>query len=40
MSELTKIVGIGLMGGMLALTVKSEKPEFAVLISRITAAVI
>ena len=40
MSELTKIVGIGLMGGMLALTVKSEKPEFAVLISLITAAVI
>ncbi len=40
MSEIIKIVGVGFMGGMLALTVKKDKPEFALLISLVTAVMI
>lgn len=35
-----KIAGIGFMGGMLALTVKKDKPEFALLISLVCAIII
>ncbi len=35
-----KIAGIGFMGGMLALTVKKDKPEFALLISLVCAVMI
>lgn len=35
-----KIAGIGFMGGMLALTVKKDKPEFALLISLACAVMI
>ena len=40
MSEIIKIAGIGFMGGMLALTVKKDKPEFALLISLVCAVII
>ncbi len=40
MSDIIKIAGVGFMGGMLALTVKKDKPEFALLISLICAVII
>lgn len=40
MNELVKIIGTGFIGGMLALTVRKQKPEFAVLIALITSALI
>lgn len=40
MNELIKIIGTGFIGGMLALTVRRQKPEFAVLIALVTSAVI
>lgn len=40
MSGIIKIAGVGFMGGMLALAVKKERQEFAVLISLITSVVI
>ncbi len=40
MSDIIKIAGIGFMGGMLALTVKKDKPEFALLISLVCAVMI
>ncbi len=40
MSDIIRIAGIGFMGGMLALAVKKERQEFAVLISLITSVVI
>lgn len=40
MSDIMKIAGIGFMGGMLALTVKKDKPEFALLISLVCAIII
>lgn len=40
MNELVRIIGTGFIGGMLALTVRKQKPEFAVLIALITSALI
>lgn len=40
MSELVKIIGTGFIGGMLALTVRKQRPEFAVMIALITSALI
>lgn len=40
MNDLIKIVGIGFMGGMLALTVRKERPEFALMTVLITSVVI
>lgn len=40
MSDIAKLVGVGFMGGMLALTVKKDKPEFALIISLVTAVII
>lgn len=40
MKELIKIVGIGLTGGMLSLTLKRQRPEFAVLTALAASAVI
>lgn len=40
MNELIKIIGTGFIGGMLALTVRKQKPEFAVMIALITSALI
>ncbi len=40
MNELIRIAGIGFMGGMLALTVRREKPEFAVMVSLVTSVII
>lgn len=40
MSDVIKIAGVAFMGGMLALTVKKDKPEFALLISLVTALII
>ena len=35
-----KLVGVGLLGGMLSLTVKKDKPEFALMIALMTAVII
>lgn len=40
MNDLIKITGIGFMGGMMALTVRKERPEFALMTALITSAVI
>lgn len=40
MSEIIKIAGVGFMGGMLALTVKKDRPEFALMISLVCAVMI
>lgn len=40
MNDLVKITGIGFMGGMMALTVRKERPEFALMTVLITSAVI
>ncbi len=40
MNELIKIVGIGFAGGLLAITVRKERPEFAMLIMLAASAVI
>ncbi len=40
MNELIRIAGIGFMGGMLALTVRKERPEFALITALITSVVI
>lgn len=40
MSDIIKIAGIGFMGGMLALTVKKDKPEFSLMISMVCAVII
>lgn len=40
MNDLIKIVGIGFMGGMMALTIRKERPEFALLTVLITSVVI
>lgn len=40
MNDLLKIIGTGFIGGMLALTIRKQKPEFAILVTLITAAVI
>lgn len=40
MNDLVKITGIGFMGGMMALTVRKERPEFALMTALITSAVI
>ena len=40
MSEIIKIAGIGFMGGVLALTIKKDKPEFALMISLVCAVII
>lgn len=40
MNDLVKITGIGFMGGMMALTVRKERPEFALMTALITSVVI
>lgn len=40
MSELIKITAVGLTGGLLALTIRSQKPELALLISLVTSVII
>lgn len=40
MTELIKIVGIGFSGGMLALVLRRERPEFAAVCALITSALI
>ncbi len=40
MSDIMKLVGVGLLGGMLSLTVKKDKPEFALMIALMTAVII
>ena len=40
MTELAKITAIGIIGGLLALTLKKQKPEMALVISLITSVII
>lgn len=40
MSELIKITATGLIGGLLALTIKRQKPELAILVSLVTSVII
>lgn len=40
MSNIMKLVGVGLLGGMLSLTVKKDKPEFALMIALMSAVII
>ncbi len=40
MSDIIKIAGVGFMGGMVALMVKKDKPEFALVISLVCAIII
>lgn len=40
MNNLIHIIGIGFMGGMLALTIRRERPEFSVMISLVTSVII
>lgn len=40
MNELIKITAIGLIGGLLALTLKKQKPEMALVISLVTSVII
>lgn len=40
MSELIRITAVGIMGGLLALTLRRQKPEIALLISLITSVII
>ncbi len=40
MNSLVRVIGIAFLGGMLALTVRKDKPEFALLTVLITSAVI
>lgn len=40
MSEIIKIAGVGLVGGMLSLFIRRQKPEFAILTALITSLVI
>lgn len=40
MNDIIRIIGIGFTGGMLALTVRKQKPEMAVMISLVTSVII
>lgn len=40
MSDIFKIVGVGMIGGVLALTLRGKRPEFAILVSVITSVII
>ena len=40
MSDIFKIVGIGFAGGILVLTLKGKRPEFALLVSLVTSLII
>ncbi len=40
MTELAKITAVGIIGGLLALTLKKQKPEMALVISLITSVII
>lgn len=40
MIDLLKIIGTGFIGGMLALSIRKQKPEFSILVTLITAAII
>lgn len=40
MNDLIKVAGIGFIGGMLSLTIRKERPEFALLTVLITSVVI
>lgn len=40
MSDIFKIIGVGMIGGILALSLRGKKPEFAMLVSVITSLVI
>ena len=40
MSELIKITATGLIGGLLALTLRQQKPEIALLVSLVTSVII
>lgn len=40
MSDLIKIIGVGLMGGMCALMLRHKKPEFAVVVSLASSIII